>query len=49
MNSRLDLLEVLSQQESIIISQNETIAKLIDEVAEQESIISELMRGNCDA
>ena len=40
----LGLLEIIDQQERLIIKQNETIAKLINETAEKESIINALMQ-----
>jgi hypothetical protein len=40
----LDLLEIIDQQERLIIKQNETIAKLVNETAEKENIINELMK-----
>ena len=44
MCSKLDLLEIIDQQERMIEKQNETIAKLVNENAEKENIINELMR-----
>ncbi len=44
MNSKLELLEILEQQEKMITKQNEAIASLINENVEQECIIKELMR-----
>jgi len=40
----MDLLELINQQEKIIAKQNETIAKLVNKNLEQENIISTLMR-----
>lgn len=44
MNSKLELLELLEQQEKMITKQNEVIATLVNENVEQEYIIKELMR-----
>lgn len=44
MNNKLELLELLEQQEKMITKQNEVIATLINENVEQECIIKELMR-----
>lgn len=38
-----DLLELIHQQEQIIQKQGETIAKLVNETMEQESIINTLI------
>jgi hypothetical protein len=40
----LDLLEIIDQQERLIIKQNDTIAKLVNETAEKENTINELMK-----
>lgn len=40
----LDLLQIIDQQERLIIKQNETIAKLVNETAEKENAINELMK-----
>lgn len=39
----LDLLDIINQQEKIIVKQNELIARLVNETAEKENIINELM------
>lgn len=44
----LDLLDIIKQQEEIIAKQNETIARLVNETAEQENMISVLMREHLD-
>lgn len=44
----LELLELIKQQEEMIIKQNETIAKLINENAEQENMINVLMRKDVE-
>jgi len=40
----LDLLDVIAQQEKIIVKQNELIARLVNETAEKENMINELMK-----
>jgi len=40
----LDLLDVITQQEKIIVKQNELIARLVNETAEKENMINELMK-----
>lgn len=41
-------LEIIDQQKEIITKQNEMIAKLVNENAEQESVINELMKSYLD-
>jgi len=40
----LDLLDIINQQEKIIVKQNETIARLINETAEKENMLNEIMK-----
>jgi hypothetical protein len=44
----LDLLDIIKQQEEIIAKQNEMIARLVNETAEQENMISVLMQNMVD-
>lgn len=44
----LDLLDIIKQQEEIIAKQNETIARLVNETAEQENMIHVLMQNIVD-
>lgn len=39
-----DLLEIIDEQEKLIVKQNDIIAKLTNENAEQENMINELMK-----
>lgn len=39
----LDLLDTINQQEKIIVKQSEMIARLVNETAEKENMINELM------
>lgn len=43
----LELLETIHQQEQIITRQQNIIAKLTNENAEQENMINTLMKENC--
>lgn len=43
MSSKLDLLEIINQQENIISKQKEAIEKLVNETVEQENMIAVLM------
>ncbi len=45
MNYKLELLEIIEKQKDMIDKQNETISKLVNESAEQENMIDELMKG----
>jgi len=45
MNYKLELLEIIEKQKDMIDKQNETISKLVNESAEQEDMIDELMKG----
>ena len=40
----LELLEIIKQQEEMIIKQDEVIARLVNDNAEQENMINELMK-----
>lgn len=40
----LDLLDIINQQEKIIVKQNEMITRLVNETAEKENMINELMK-----
>lgn len=40
----LDLLDTINEQEKIIIKQNKMITRLINETAEKENFINELMK-----
>jgi len=40
----LDLLDLISQQQRIIIKQNETITRLVNENAEKENMINDFMK-----
>lgn len=42
-NSVYNLLELIDEQQRIIEKQNETIARLVNETVEQESIINSLI------
>lgn len=41
---QLELLEIIEKQAEMIDKQNEIIARLVNENAEQENLINELMR-----
>ena len=41
----LELLEIIYSQDEIIEKQKEIVAKLINQTAEQESVINELMKS----
>lgn len=43
----LDLLDMINQQENIIAKQSELITRLINETAEKENMINELMDDIC--
>lgn len=47
-DTRLNLLEIIQQKDEVIEKQNETIAALINENAEKENMINELMRSAVD-
>ena len=40
----LDLLDIINEQEKIIVKQNEMITRLVNETAEKENMINELMK-----
>ena len=40
----LELLEVITEQERVIVKQGEMIVRLVNETAEKENMINELMK-----
>lgn len=44
----MELLETIDQQERLIVRQNDMIERLVNENAEQENMINELMKGQLD-
>ena len=41
---KLDLLEIIEKQKEMIVKQNELISELVNQNAEQENMINELMK-----
>lgn len=45
---KLELLEIIEKQKEMINKQNEVIAELVNQNAEQENMIDELMKSMTD-
>lgn len=44
-----ELLDIINKQDAVIVTQNETITKLVNDNFEQENMINELMQDRVDA